>query len=832
MSRFKLLSAFLGVVIAAHVAKANDDDAGCACQNRVRGDSGCLVCQENCKLEEGYCKKNCSRGYAAIARECTLGYLDLSHLNASASEVNIQYRNSHLALTLIGISSAPGPLENSSGIRFERGGIIDVMNLNTNNGILSGGSWIVDTWVKRQENVTTGESLVLWEFGTNALSVFGAVLLYCQNQTLSTYTLSVDCTISLCTLEDLSSNGFYLPTNWTRVTGVWIQSPSVHSLLLFINGKQVQSVEFPSAIAFPEVTHFGTSRSRNETYRIMTESESVRNVAQLRIFNGGQGDEAFQLFQSNRLFDCYDITSNLLCSRCLPGYYLVDGICNVSCPFPYLVDNATMTCHSPVTPSSIAPLDETGDLAVVIAPVISVCLLLLIAILVFVFYRRRHSRSDGFDADATTSRSSPYEVPVELLARRPSRDCANSFPNAAFNKVEISDHDYCAVEEDDDDDKDSSYVKIDDDDGERDHKWNRKKFMSAKGKVYKEIDADFYKDLDKRTSMGFWNPAKTVEELFEQIEGKQIPKLERKTIELNKVLGSGEFGTVESGQWNPRRNWNVGVAVKTLKSESERDRVKFLKEAAIMSQFNHRNVVSLYGVVTEGDPMMIVLELMENGDLKDYLKKLSAENREAFPDVSPVEKVSSRLITISREIALGMEYLASKSFVHRDLAARNVFLDYEFTCKIGDFGLARDLDDDYYVVSGGKIPVKWTAPEALSRRKYTTSSDVWSYGIVLYEIWTLGESPYQGMKNTEVVSQIERGYRMDRPAECSEAVYALMMDCWNEDHHSRPSFRDIIDRISLLSETSLSAICEKPEEEEEKEGEDKLSETEVVGEIV
>ena len=130
----------------------------------------------------------------------------------------------------------------------------------------------------------------------------------------------MDCTISLCTLvgayqanylarayslyfqEDLSSNGFYLPTNWTRVTGVWIQSPSVHSLLLFINGEQVQSAEFPSAIAFPEVTHFGTSRSRNETYRIMTESESVRNVAQLRIFNGGQGDEAFQLFQSNRLF--------------------------------------------------------------------------------------------------------------------------------------------------------------------------------------------------------------------------------------------------------------------------------------------------------------------------------------------------------------------------------------------------------------------------------------------------------------------------------------------------------------------------------------------------
>jgi serine/threonine protein kinase len=164
-----------------------------------------------------------------------------------------------------------------------------------------------------------------------------------------------------------------------------------------------------------------------------------------------------------------------------------------------------------------------------------------------------------------------------------------------------------------------------------------------------------------------------------------------------------------------------------------------------MGQFHHPNIVKLHGVVTVGEPIMIVLELMELGDLRKFLSSLISNNS------TDKSSLPSLLLNFCQQIASGMNYLSSKCFVHRDLAARNILLNHKHICKIGDFGLARDLvDEDYYISRGGKIPVKWTAPEALDYRKYSSASDVWSYGVLLFEIWGLGRKPFDQQTNQQV----------------------------------------------------------------------------------
>ncbi|CAI8032558.1 Ephrin type-A receptor 8 (Fragment), partial [Geodia barretti] len=139
-----------------------------------------------------------------------------------------------------------------------------------------------------------------------------------------------------------------------------------------------------------------------------------------------------------------------------------------------------------------------------------------------------------------------------------------------------------------------------------------------------------------------------------------------------------------------------------------------------------------------------------------------------------------------------MAYLSGKGFIHRDLAARNILVSHEEMCKIADFGMSRALQDtDYYVSRGGKIPVKWTAPEALHYKKYSTASDVWSFGIVMYEIWSPAARPYNWMTNNEVYQNIQSGYRLPPPPGCPRAVYQTMISCWNPEPESRPTFPDI-----------------------------------------
>uniref|UniRef100_A0A673M561 receptor protein-tyrosine kinase n=1 Tax=Sinocyclocheilus rhinocerous TaxID=307959 RepID=A0A673M561_9TELE len=273
-------------------------------------------------------------------------------------------------------------------------------------------------------------------------------------------------------------------------------------------------------------------------------------------------------------------------------------------------------------------------------------------------------------------------------------------------------------------------------------------------------------------------------------------------ITKQKVIGAGEFGEVYRGILKVPGRKETAVAIKTLKpGYTEKQRQDFLSEASIMGQFSHQNIIRLEGVVTKFKHAMIVTEHMENGALDKYLKDHDGE-------------ISSfQLVGMLRGIAAGMKYLSDMSYVHRDLAARNILVNSNLECKVSDFGLSRVLEDDpegTYTTSGGKIPIRWTAPEAIAYRKFTSASDVWSFGIVMWEVMAFGERPYWDMSNHEVMKAINEAFRLPAPMDCPSAVYQLMLQCWLQDRSKRPRFGDIVSIIDKLlkSPDSLKAIAD------------------------
>jgi len=304
-----------------------------------------------------------------------------------------------------------------------------------------------------------------------------------------------------------------------------------------------------------------------------------------------------------------------------------------------------------------------------------------------------------------------------------------------------------------------------------------------------------------------------LEEYMRQTVCKEIP---RELLEFGAELGSGEFGAVVEGYYLRPALEKLKVAIKTLrKATTDDDKVKFLKEAAIMAQFNHPNIASLTGVCTlpPNEPTLIVLEYMHLGALQGYLQ-------------SPMVYDQLETLTMVRmalDVGAGMQYLAEAGFVHRDLAARNVLLDKTMTRRVADFGLSVDLasaeggseaEGVYAGTEGAKIPIRWTAIEAVCFRQFSSASDVWSFGILLWEIWSYADMPYKGWNNKKVTEEVSNGYRLHKPPTCPDEVYKIMIECWNKNVKRRITFPKINQALVETWKDISSGGGDQDEEEE------------------
>uniref|UniRef100_A0A8C1A7X2 Tyrosine-protein kinase receptor n=1 Tax=Cyprinus carpio carpio TaxID=630221 RepID=A0A8C1A7X2_CYPCA len=282
-------------------------------------------------------------------------------------------------------------------------------------------------------------------------------------------------------------------------------------------------------------------------------------------------------------------------------------------------------------------------------------------------------------------------------------------------------------------------------------------------------------------------------------ELKEVP---RKNITLLRALGHGAFGEVYEGQvlGMNRENTAMQVAIKTLPEIcSEQDEMDFLMEALIMSKFSHQNIVRCIGVSLQILPRFILLELMTGGDMKTFLRL----NRPRTNQPSSLSMLE--LLHMARDIALGCRYLEENHFIHRDIAARNCLLTCpgpERVAKIGDFGMARDIYRASYYRKGGRamLPVKWMPPEAFLEGIFTCKTDTWSFGVLLWEIFSLGYMPYPCKTNQEVLEFVTGGGRMDPPKSCPGPVYRIMTQCWQHCPEHRPNFSTILERINYCTQ--------------------------------
>lgn len=300
------------------------------------------------------------------------------------------------------------------------------------------------------------------------------------------------------------------------------------------------------------------------------------------------------------------------------------------------------------------------------------------------------------------------------------------------------------------------------------------------------------------------------------IQNKQEDKWEfpRHRLKVFNILGEGCFGQVwkcEALDIDGKSGPTI-VAVKTLKENAtERERLDLAQELRVMKNLDpHPNVVRLLGCCTEREPMFVILEYVSGGKLQSFLRASREERNHGGAGLT-----SRDLTGFVYQIAKGMEYLASKGIIHRDLAARNILIDENRACKVADFGFARDVaaNQIYERKSEGRLPIRWMAPESLYDNIFSVKSDIWSFGVLIWEIVTLGSTPYPGLAAAEVMRKIKEGYRLDRPEHCKRELYNIMYYCWDKDPACRPSFAELVNLTEglLLDETDYIELDRFPD---------------------
>ncbi|XP_043495673.1 tyrosine-protein kinase transmembrane receptor Ror isoform X1 [Polistes fuscatus] len=294
----------------------------------------------------------------------------------------------------------------------------------------------------------------------------------------------------------------------------------------------------------------------------------------------------------------------------------------------------------------------------------------------------------------------------------------------------------------------------------------------------------------------------------------RVPQFTTNNVVLLQELGEGAFGKVYKGELQTGNKCEppIYVAVKTLKENaSPKTQSDFKREVDLMTDLRHPNIICLLGVILKGEPMCMLFEYMTQGDLHEFLIYHSPRSDVPLNNVTGKILEQPEFLHIALQIASGMEYLASHHYVHRDLAARNCLVGDNLTVKISDFGLSRDIySSDYYrVQSKSLLPVRWMPPESILYGKFTTESDVWSFGVVLWEIYSYGLQPYYGYNNQEVIDMIRSRQLLPCPEDCPTMIYSLMIECWHEVANRRPQFPEIHHRLHnwYMNQTYLSDFC-------------------------